>query len=51
MLSMPLDSWLRLLVWLALGLVWYFGYGFRRSSSPHKKADIESADPHSRLSS
>jgi APA family basic amino acid/polyamine antiporter len=31
MLSMPLDSWVRLLIWLALGLVWYFFYGFRRN--------------------
>jgi basic amino acid/polyamine antiporter, APA family len=30
MLSMPLDSWLRLLIWLALGLILYFSYGARR---------------------
>jgi basic amino acid/polyamine antiporter, APA family len=29
MLSMPLDSWLRLFIWLGLGLVLYFGYGAR----------------------
>jgi APA family basic amino acid/polyamine antiporter len=29
MLSMPLDSWLRLLIWLGLGLALYFGYGAR----------------------
>ena len=33
MLSMPADSWLRLLLWLALGLALYFCYGFRRSRS------------------
>ena len=27
MLSMPWDSWLRLFIWLALGLALYFGYG------------------------
>ena len=32
MLSMPLDSWLRLLLWLALGLALYFGYGARQSN-------------------
>lgn len=31
MLSMPLDSWVRLFLWLALGLVLYFCYGARRS--------------------
>ncbi len=31
MLSMPLDSWLRLFIWLGLGLALYFGYGARRS--------------------
>jgi len=33
MLSMPLDSWLRLVLWLALGLVWYVFYRLRRSRS------------------
>ncbi|MGQ9919858.1 MAG: amino acid permease [Desulfobacca sp.] len=30
MLSMPWDSWIRLLLWLALGLAIYFGYRWRR---------------------
>ena len=30
MLSMPWDSWLRLFIWLALGLALYFGYGARK---------------------
>lgn len=33
MLSMPWDSWLRLLLWLAAGLIWYFLYRFRQSGS------------------
>ena len=33
MLSMPLDSWLRLLLWLALGLLLYIFYGFRQNRS------------------
>lgn len=29
LLSLPHDTWLRLVFWLALGLVIYFGYGRR----------------------
>ncbi len=32
MFSLPSENWLRLLVWLALGLVIYFAYGRRHSS-------------------
>jgi basic amino acid/polyamine antiporter, APA family len=31
MLGLPLDTWLRLVVWLLIGLVIYFGYGRHRS--------------------
>jgi APA family basic amino acid/polyamine antiporter len=31
MFSLPAENWLRLFIWLAIGLVIYFGYGRRRS--------------------
>jgi len=36
MLSLPLDTWLRLIIWLFLGLVIYFTYG--RHHSAYKQA-------------
>ena len=32
MLFLPLDTWIRLAVWLALGLMFYFAYGARNST-------------------
>jgi APA family basic amino acid/polyamine antiporter len=31
MLSLPLDTWLRLIIWMAIGFAIYFLYGMKRS--------------------
>jgi APA family basic amino acid/polyamine antiporter len=31
MLSLPLDTWIRLVVWLVIGFVIYFGYSRKHS--------------------
>jgi APA family basic amino acid/polyamine antiporter len=31
MAGLPLDTWLRLLIWLAIGMAIYFGYGRKHS--------------------
>jgi APA family basic amino acid/polyamine antiporter len=38
MLGLPLDTWLRLLVWLVIDWWIYFAYGHRHSSLPEPPA-------------
>jgi APA family basic amino acid/polyamine antiporter len=46
MTSLPWDTWLRLLVWLVIGLVVYFGFGRRHSRVQNALSSV-GADSHS----
>jgi basic amino acid/polyamine antiporter, APA family len=47
MLSLPRDTWIRLVVWLILGAGVYFGYGRRHSRLRHELA-VGQRPPHTR---
>jgi APA family basic amino acid/polyamine antiporter len=38
MISLPKDTWIRLLAWLVIGFAIYFGYGRRKSRLRHPDA-------------
>lgn len=40
MISLPFDTWLRLIVWLAIGFIIYFIYGKKNSKLRNSKTDI-----------
>jgi len=31
MLTLPLETWIRFIIWMALGFLIYFVYGYKRS--------------------
>jgi basic amino acid/polyamine antiporter, APA family len=45
MLSLPAENWYRLFIWLAIGMVIYFGYGIRHSTLGHELRDALAHKP------
>jgi hypothetical protein len=42
--SLPIDTWIRLIDWMAIGLVVYFGYSYNSSHLGKAPTDIENSE-------
>lgn len=40
MVSLPISTWLRLVIWLAVGMVVYLGYGKRRAAAHRARVEV-----------
>ena len=46
MVSLPVQTWVRLVIWLAIGMVIYFGYGRKRAAAVReRKIAVRAIDP------
>jgi APA family basic amino acid/polyamine antiporter len=45
MATLPRDTWIRLIVWLAIGFAIYFGYGVKHSRLQREEAGTGAPDP------
>jgi APA family basic amino acid/polyamine antiporter len=46
MVSLPVQTWVRLVIWLAIGMVIYFGYGRKRAAAVREgKIAVRAIDP------
>ena len=45
MLTLPTETWIRFIAWMALGVVVYFAYGYRRSRLSGNPNPDEEARP------
>jgi basic amino acid/polyamine antiporter, APA family len=44
MFSLPVENWLRLIIWLLLGFAIYFSYGRQHSALARMQTNINLAD-------
>ena len=40
MAGLPMETWLRLIIWMVIGFIIYFGYGYRHSALRRREEAI-----------